>query len=168
MKKLTSFLIVVFLLIMSYTPTADVRADKEKLTMYAPDGREIVVYLSEVETYKNVGWYENKNDIIRTMYAPDGRETTIYLSEVEAYKGVGWYENRSDVIHTLYAYDGREITVFLCDVPLYQSLGWYADRNEVIAVMSSPNKQKMSLSHYIALKHLIFCLLTEGADHHQR
>lgn len=58
--------------------------------MYAPDGRTLVVDNSEVEAYKNVGWFENKSDVTAILVSADRRRIEVYKSEVEAYVAQGW------------------------------------------------------------------------------
>lgn len=55
------------------------------ITMYAPDGRTIDVLETEIEAYKNVGWYIEP---VTQMYALDGRTIYVPNSEVEAHKNV--------------------------------------------------------------------------------
>ena len=44
---------------------------------------------SEVEAYKNVGWYITP---VTTMYAPDGRSIVVSQDEITDYQNVGWYK----------------------------------------------------------------------------
>lgn len=71
-------------------PTGEVA--ENTVTLYAPDGRTIDVYESEVETYLAVGWYRTLAETQQTLYSPDGSVITVYKNEVAAYKNVGWYE----------------------------------------------------------------------------
>ena len=73
MKRILS-VIIILLIISSSLVFAE-----EILTMYAPDGRMLDVYVSEIEAYKNVGWFESKSDVIKTMYAPDGRKLEVFV-----------------------------------------------------------------------------------------
>ena len=57
--------------------------------VFASDGRTMVIASSELETYKNVGWFEN---YIATLYSIDGRTINVYAKDVPAYKNVGWYD----------------------------------------------------------------------------
>ncbi len=63
------------------------------VTMYAADGRTIDVLESEIEAYKNVGWYIEP---VTQMYAPDGRTIVISQDEITAYENVGWYQTSSE------------------------------------------------------------------------
>lgn len=62
------------------------------IMMYSADGRTIDVLESEIEAYKNVGWYLTP---VTNMYAPDGRTIVVSQDEVTAYLNVGWYETQS-------------------------------------------------------------------------
>ncbi|MBQ3111247.1 MAG: copper amine oxidase N-terminal domain-containing protein [Clostridia bacterium] len=75
-------------------PTGEVF--ENTVTLYAPDGRTIDVYESDVESYLAVGWYRTFAETQQTLYAPDGSVITVYKSEVAAYKNVGWYETASE------------------------------------------------------------------------
>lgn len=94
------------------------------VTMYAPDGRSIDVLESEIEAYKNVGWYIEP---VTQMYALDGRTIYVHNSEVEAHKNVGWYLTP---VTTMYAPDGRTIVVPQDEVTAYQNVGWYQTSSE--------------------------------------
>ncbi len=89
------------------------------ITMYAPDGRTIDVLESEIEAYKNVGWYIEP---VTQMYALDDRTIYVHNSEVEAHKNVGWYLTP---VTTMYAPDGRTIVISQDEVIAYQNVGWY-------------------------------------------
>lgn len=65
---------------------------QSKVTMYALDGRTILISKSAVEDYIGVGWYETIEETQQTLYAADGRTITIYRAFVPEYKQVGWYE----------------------------------------------------------------------------
>lgn len=60
----------------------------ETIQMYSADNRTIEVKISEIEAYKNVGWY---TEPVVLMYAADGRTRYTLTSEIEAYKNVGWF-----------------------------------------------------------------------------
>lgn len=68
------------------------------VTLYAPDGRTIDVFESEIPAYKEVGWYETLEETQQILYAPDGRTITVYQAEVPAYQNVGWYESYSEAV----------------------------------------------------------------------
>ena len=137
MKKVLAFF-VVFMMVVGGVEASGV-------TMYAPDGRTLLVSEAEVPAYKNVGWYESIEDVTKTMYAPDGRELVIYISEIPAYKNVGWYENIEDVTKTMYAPDGRELVVYISEVPAYKNVGWYESIEEVTQVMCAPDGRKITV-----------------------
>lgn len=96
-------------------------------TMYAPDGRTIVVDYSEVGAYKNVGWYVEP---VVLMYAADGRTLYVGQSEVEAYKNVGWY---GEPVQTMYAADGRTLVVNKSEVEAHKKVGWYESQKDAVA-----------------------------------
>lgn len=98
--------------------------------MYAPDGRTTYAPKSEVEAYKNVGWY---TEPVVIMYAPDGRTRDVVQSEVEAYNNVGWY---TEPVVTMYAPDGRTIDVVQSEVEAYKNVGWYT---EPVVTMYAPD-----------------------------
>lgn len=66
--------------------------------MYAPDGRTLVVNNSEVEAYKNVGWFENKSDVTAMLVSSDRRCIEVYKSEVSAYVAQGWSPVQANTI----------------------------------------------------------------------
>ena len=134
MKRFIAVLVAVTICFL----TSSVHAEG-KVTMYAPDGREIIVALEDVQAYKNVGWYEHREDIIKVMYAPDGRQIAVYLDEVPAYRSVGWYDNKADVTKTMYAPDGRELAVFFDHIEAYKNVGWYENIEEVSKIMYAPD-----------------------------
>ena len=110
---------------------------KNITTMYAPDGREISIFKTEIAAYKAVGWFESKSDVTKRMYAPDGREILVYLTQVPAYKIVGWFENKEDVTRRMYAPDGREILVYIAEIQAYKNVGWFENKSEVVTTMQS-------------------------------
>lgn len=103
------------------SPQSSDGKEETSVVMYAPDGRTISVPQSEVEAYKNVGWY---TEPVVTMYAPDGRTLNVVHSEVEAYKNVGWY---TEPVITMYAPDGRTLNVVQSEVDAYKNVGWYTE-----------------------------------------
>ena len=103
------------------------------VTMYAPDGRTIDVLESEIEAYKNVGWYIEP---VTQMYALDGRTIYVPNSEVEAHKNVGWYLTP---VTTMYAPDGRTIIVSQDEVYAYQNVGWYETEEQAQAANKATN-----------------------------
>lgn len=89
--------------------------------MYAPDGRDIMVPIEDVEAYMGVGWYKNP---VTVLYSMDFREIVVEIDEKEEYMKVGWFE---EPFHIMYAPDGREITVEGKYVDAYVSVGWYTE-----------------------------------------
>ncbi len=95
--------------------------DGEKTTLYAPDGRESIVFSSEVEKHVAQGWYTVP---VTYMYAQDGTEYVIAKSEVEAYKAVGLFENWWDVFTYLYSPVGELQVVLNRDLQVYLAGHW--------------------------------------------
>ena len=89
------------------------------VTMYAPDGRSIVVSIYDVPNWKAVGWYDYP---VTIMYAPDGRQEVIYSGDVWKWKNVGWYDYPVTV---MYAPDGRQMVIYTGDVPAWEAVGWF-------------------------------------------
>ena len=108
------------------------------ITMYAPDGRTIDVLESEIETYKNVGWYIEP---VTQMYALDGRTIYVPNSEVDAHKNVGWYLTP---VTTMYAPDGRTIVIPQDEVTAYQNVGWYETEAQAQAANKVTNNTSNS------------------------
>ena len=123
MKK--TKLIAIFVAVMAVTTLTSLAlagdAPSDRQTLYAPDGREIVVSVSEAEDYVNVGWYTFP---VTTIYAPDGREIVVSFSEAESYKKVGWY---TEPVITMYAPDGRETVALKSEISSYTGVGWYTE-----------------------------------------
>ena len=84
MKRLLTFILASVLAVSALSVTASAAY----VTMYAQDGRTISVHDSQVQAYKNVGWY---TEPFVTMYALDGRRIQVQKSQVGAYQDVGWY-----------------------------------------------------------------------------
>ena len=84
MKRLLTFILASVLAVSALSVTASAAY----VTMYAQDGRTISVHDSQVQAYKNVGWY---TEPFVTMYALDGRRIQVQKSQVGAYQKVGWY-----------------------------------------------------------------------------
>ncbi len=174
MKKMIASVItlIIFLVFVSvpvgYTGSLDV-------TMYAPDGRNIVVPIEEVESYKNVGWYidpvvtlysyDSREIVVKTeeksaymevgwyeeplvvMYAPDTREIKVKKSEVEQYKAVGWYEEPATYV---YSKDGRSLSILKREVESYKKVGWYDNIDQISKIMISPEgmETRVFCDHY--------------------
>ncbi len=90
-------------------------------TMYAPDGRTLLVQASQVEIYQNVGWY---TEPVRMMYAADGRTLVIPETETELYINVGWY---TEPVRTMYAADGRTLVIKTAETVAYENVGWFTE-----------------------------------------
>ena len=108
------------------------------ITMYAPDGRTIDVLESEVDAYKNVGWYIEP---VTQMYALDGRTIYVPNSEVEAHKNVGWYLTP---VTTMYAPDGRTTIISQDEITAYRNVGWYETTSEAQAANKATNTSSSS------------------------
>ena len=91
--------------------------------MHSADGREIEVPDSQVEAYKNVGWYTPV-----TMYAPDGSTTYALVSQVWQYTSNGWY---TEPVMYVYSLDGRVITIYKSELQSYLNVGWYQSEPNV-------------------------------------
>ena len=61
------------------------------VTMYASDGRTLIVGTDEVEAYKKVNWHEDISEVTATLYSKDGRTLTVFQDEVPVYLGLNWY-----------------------------------------------------------------------------
>ncbi len=142
MKRILSVFMILLIISSSFVFAEEI------VTMYAPDGRMLDVYVSEIEAYKNVGWFENKSDVTKTMYAPDGRELDVFIAEIEAYKNVGWYENKSDVTKTMYAPDGRTIEIYISEIDAYKNVGWYENIEDISTVMCAPDGRKITVLNH--------------------
>lgn len=64
------------------------------VTMYASDGRTLIVGTDEVGAYKAVGWHEDVSEVTATLYSKDGRTLTVFLDEVPVYLGLNWYRHK--------------------------------------------------------------------------
>ena len=106
--------------------------------LYAPDGRQITVWKSEVPAYCSVGWYQSTAGLIQTLYAPDGRTVNVWKSEVPSYCSLGWYENR----------DAAAGAVTKSSEPSYQpsaSAGTYSENNsETVYITKTGSKYRKS------------------------
>ena len=59
MKKIVTLTMVALFLLGMFTFNVSAQENVSVCTMYAPDGRTITIQNSEVEVYKNVGWYKS-------------------------------------------------------------------------------------------------------------
>ncbi len=108
----------------SPSPAPMPEPEKTLITMYAPDGRTLDVFKSEVEAYQNVGWF---TEPVVIMYAPDGRTLDVIKSEVEAYQNVGWF---TEPVITVYAVDGRTLDIKKSELNAYLDVGWYKSTDD--------------------------------------
>lgn len=110
--------------------------EADNSTMYSSDGRTITVNSSDVELWKNVGWFETAEDAqIITMYSMDGRTIDIPQYYREAYQKVGWYNTQEEVTITMYSMDGRSLEVFKDLGEAYKNVGWYYNQSDVTVKM---------------------------------
>lgn len=116
MKKVISMMVAAVLLLSSLSVCA------YNVTMYAPDGRTADVNFSQVDAWKNVGWYDYKPTV--TMYALDGRTASVPMWDVEAWKSVGWYTSKPIDVYSL---DGRKLTIPEEHFYAYAQVGWYSE-----------------------------------------
>ena len=105
---------------------ATLSLEKQKVTLYTPDGQTTTVFAAEAEEKKEQGWYEEP---VRMMYTPDGRSSVILLRETKDYLEVGWYLYP---VCNMYAADGRTIVIKKEEVDAYKEQGWY--ENPVITL----------------------------------
>ncbi len=120
MKKIVSVLLVCITLFSVDAVAATATQYDYSVTMYAADGRTVAVPIWEIQTWKNVGWYDYP---VVTMYAPDGRSIVVAALDVYTWENVGWIDGRKTT--TIYAPDGRTATVPLWQLQQYLSVGWY-------------------------------------------
>lgn len=99
---------------------------EESRTMYAADGRELSVPVSEVEAYKAVGWFTAPPV---WMYAADGRSLLVSKDETALYQTLGWFLERPVL---LYAEDGRTLYVAEEEVEAYLNVGWYLEPMQTV------------------------------------
>lgn len=104
-----------------FTGTRYTIADLRTYIMYAPDGRTLEVKVSDIEKYKNVGWYTEPPVL---LYSAKGQSMYVNTSEVAAYADMGWYP---EPLVTLYSQDGRSINVMASQVADYCRVGWYTE-----------------------------------------
>ncbi len=107
----------------------------KKVTMYAPDGRTVIVAESSVEDYKKVGWFTDIEDVTVTMYAEDGSTSTVFIADIEQQKQLGWYENKEDVLVTMYSTDGSTKQVYKAFVKQETEAGWHENKEDVAVTM---------------------------------
>lgn len=130
-KKIFCILLAILVSITAFIPL--VEAD---FTLYASDGRTLVVKESRAEAFKKVGWYETPEDAkLITMYATDGRTIQVANARKEDFKKVGWYETYEEVIYTMYSEDGRSMNVYKDEGELYRGLGWFYNISDVTVKM---------------------------------
>lgn len=114
--------------------------------MYASDGRTIQINSSDVEKWKNVGWYETEEDAkIITMYSMDGRTLDIPQYYRKTYNNVGWYDTKEEVTITMYSKDGRSLEVYKAFGEDYKNVGWYYNLEDVTVKMFDENGNEFTV-----------------------
>lgn len=145
------------------------------LTMYASDGRNIIVPIEDVEAYEQVGWYREP---VVTLYSMDSREIIVKEAEKDAYLEVGWFEEPFCILYSpegkeikvkkgevnehiavgwytepvVYAYarDGRSLVVLKRQLEEYKNFGWYDNIDDISKIMISPDgmETRVFSDHY--------------------
>ncbi len=106
--------------------------DSEKVTMYAEDGRTEQFEQSEAEAQKNVGWYDNINDVISTMWNDEGKSVVVFKADIEKYRKKGYTTNHSAIFSKVTnTSTGEERDVLKADVQEYLSNGWKRGKGNV-------------------------------------
>ena len=95
--------------------------NQTKCYMYAPGKEKIHIFISEVEKYKEQGWYTEPAYI---MYTVDGKTTTAVKSKLDEYKEYGWY---LEPVTLMYASDGRTTVAPVAEIDAYRNVGWYLE-----------------------------------------
>ena len=129
---------ICFLLIICLICTGFAMATTQtEVLLYNIDGNEIVVSMSEIETYKSNGWYEEP---VILMHAIDGRTLIVKKIEIQDYENVGWYQE--PVIY-MYSADERTLIVKQSEIEDYKKVGWFLTKEE--AKNSIVNKTELEL-----------------------
>lgn len=128
------------------------------VTLYASDGRTIIVPLKDAELWTKVGWFKTPEDAkIITMYATDGRTLEIPEYYRQTYQDEGWYNTKEEVMQTMYATDGRTIEVYKDLASQHHSEGWYYNISDVTVKMYDGTG-----SEHIVFKDLVAQEKTKG------
>lgn len=131
-RKILCLILTLCLVFTAFVPFAHA----EYTIMYASDGRTIHINTSDIELWKNVGWYETPEDAkIITMYSMDGRTLDIPQYYRKAYLDVGWYNTYEDVTQTMYSMDGRSLVVYKAYAEAHHQVGWYYNLSDVSVKM---------------------------------
>ncbi len=106
------------------------------ITLYASDGRTIIVPAKDAELWTNVGWFKSPEDAkIITLYATDGRTLEIPEYYRQTYIDEGWYNTKEEVMQTMYSTDGRTMQVYKDLAEAHHSVGWYYNLSDVTVKM---------------------------------
>ena len=140
-KKIFCVLLSQIIILSNFIPLA--LAD---CTMYASDGRTIIVASEDAAAYRAVGWYDSEEDArLYTMYASDGRTIEVPGAKRAAYRAVGWYDNEEDATVTMYAADGRTIKVPRDSAEEYHKVGWFYNLSDVAVTMYAADGRTMTV-----------------------
>lgn len=131
-KRKICLLLTCLILFTAFTPVAK----PQDVTLYASDGRTIIVPIEDMEKWMNVGWYKTPEDAqIVTLYATDGRTLEVAEYHRQTYLDLGWYNTKEEVTLTMYAMDGRTMQVYKDRAEAQHSVGWYYNLSDVTMTM---------------------------------
>ncbi|MBR4172997.1 MAG: polysaccharide deacetylase family protein [Clostridia bacterium] len=114
----------IFAIIVSISSMPTAFADSF-VTMYASDGRTLLVATDEVELYGSVGWYEHIYDVVVPMYDTNGAIQSIYTDDAFQKLKEGYTYAESETTELMFADDGRVIYVPHAQVGAYLAVNWY-------------------------------------------
>jgi len=135
-KRRLSLILTCVILFTAFTPFAQ----PIDVTLYASDGRTILVPMEDVDRWINVGWFKTPEDAeIVTLYATDGRTLEIPQYHKQTYLDLGWYATKEEVMITMYAADGRTMQVYKDRAEAQHSVGWYYNMSDVTVTMYDGN-----------------------------
>ncbi|MBE7034083.1 MAG: hypothetical protein E7406_07655 [Ruminococcaceae bacterium] len=135
-KRKMTLILACVILFTAFTPAAQ----PQDVTLYASDGRTIIVPAEDVERWVNVGWYKTPEDAaVITLYATDGRTLEVPEYHRQTYLDLGWYNTKEEVTITMYAMDGRTMQVYKDRAEAQHSVGWYYNLSDVTVTMYDGN-----------------------------
>ena len=135
-RRILCVILVCFILFTAFIPFAE----SKEITLYASDGRKIIVPEKDIPLWVNVGWFETPEDAeIITMYATDGRTLELPRYHRETYKKSGWYETKEEVMQTMYSTDGRTLQVYKDKAADHHAVGWDYNLSDVTVTMYDEN-----------------------------
>lgn len=100
-------------------------AEVSMKTLYALDGREIIVPEEKVDAYIKVGWYLKPAMLV---YNLKQEQISIYKEQFAAYHEVGWY---SEPVVQIYNLQGKEFIICKKDLNSYLNQGYYLTKPKV-------------------------------------